>query len=555
MARKQHLKVDQQFRAVYPPDPQDETFFQRQQPAPQDDDTFFFQQSASTAPYPDLAYAQPEEDDGNFFPPEPLPYFPQNSSAPPAGPRRRTPWTAIALLSAAVFILLVYGLSVLYQPYDAFRDMVYEVQGDTFAHGIYVDDVSIGGMTRSQAEYALNQHIAQSSRQLGIDVQVDQYAWRITESDIPFTRNISAVLDKAYAIGRQDTTQTLSGGTTPLEYRYLHRTQAAQSGAYFYTEVTYDKGHVRTFVENVTAYVNRDPVDSQVATFDFSSRTFTFTDEIQGVHLDSESLYNQIIALLDSGDFASSIHMTTQALTPAVTKVELMNSFALVSSFSTETTSDANRNNNIDLACRAVSGTVIMPGGSFSFNQTTGQRTSEKGYLPAAAIAGGTTIDEVGGGVCQVSSTLFNAAAMANMTITNRSPHTWPSNYVDKGRDATVNWPNLDFEFRNDSNAPIFILAHYANRVCTVEIYGYTLGAGVSIQLETDVTSTTPPPDEPTYTQNPELAPGTTQVLKKARTGYTVDTYRIFLRNGQEYKRELLCTSTYRMIQEVIEYN
>ena len=82
-----------------------------------------------------------------------------------------------------------------------------------------------------------------------------------------------------------------------------------------------------------------------------------------------------------------------------------------------------------------------------------------------------------------------------------------------------------------------------------------TLGAGVGIRLETEVTSTTQPPNEPQYTQNPELPAGTTQVLKKARTGYTVDTYRVFLLNGQEYKRELLCNSTYRMIQEVIEYN
>lgn len=556
MRRKQHLEIENHFRASYPPDPQDDAFFTPTPPPQEENDAFFFEQDASTAPYPDLAYAQEEQEEEVYYPPMPVPsYQPPAHPSQHSGRRRRTPWAFIGLLSAAVFMLLLYGVRELYKPYDAFRDMVQEVHSQTFAHGVYVDGVSLGGMTRSQAENALQQHMAQSSQKLGIDVQVDHYAWRITESDIPFQRNISAVLDKAYAIGRQNSTQTLSGNTTPLEYRYQHRMRAAQSGAYFYTEVTYDKGHVRNFVENVASYVNRSAVDSQIATFDFATRTFTFTDEAQGAQLDSERLYESIVSLLDSGNFNAAINLETQVLTPNVTKVELMNSFSLISSFSTETTSDANRNNNIDLACRAVSGTVLMPGSSFSFNQATGQRTREKGYLPAAAIAGGTTIDEVGGGVCQVSSTLFNAAAMANMTITNRSPHTWPSNYVDKGRDATVNWPNLDFEFRNDSDAPIFILAHYANRVCTVEIYGYTLGAGVSIQLETDVTSTTPPPAEPAYTQNPALAPGSTKVLKKARTGYTVDTYRIFLRNGQEYKRELLCTSTYRMIQEVIEYN
>ena len=164
-------------------------------------------------------------------------------------------------------------------------------------------------------------------------------------------------------------------------------------------------------------------------------------------------------------------------------------------------------------------------------------------------------MDEVGGGVCQVSSTLFNAAAMANMTILTRYPHTWPSNYVDKGRDATVNWPNLDFQFRNDSGSPVFIVAFYQNRKCTVELYGATPGAGQSIALATKIVSTTYPPQEALYQQNPLLPPGTVQELKKARTGYVVETYRVYQRNGAEYKRELLCTSTYKMIQQVIEYN
>lgn len=552
-----------QNRASYPPDVQDESFIPVHQPLYDDEDQPFFEQNAFSAPYPDSVYGEE-----NAYPNPPQPSYPERTSGShrhnhqnnhqnnhQKSPKRRTPWTVIVLLSASILILLIYAATILYRPYQQFTHMVQEVTSNTFAQGIYVDGVPIGGLTMNQARNLLHQQMTQSSRALAIDVQVDQFAWRITETDVPFQRNTETVLAQAYAIGRQDSTQTLSGGTTPLEYRYQHRMQAAKTGAYFYTEVTYDKSHVRAFVENVSAYVNRSPVNAMVATFDFSTRAFTFTEDQAGALLDSQALYDQIISLLDSGDHTGSISMTTQTLTPDVTRVELMNSFARITTFSTETTQDANRNTNIDLACRAVSGTVLMPGDTFSFNQATGQRTAEKGYLPAAAIAGGTTVDEIAGGVCQVSGTLFNAAAMADMTIIERTPHTWPSNYVEKGQDATVNWPNLDFKFRNDSSGPIFILAHYANRVCTVEIYGVTLGAGVSIQLETEVTSTTPPPAEPAYTQNPALTPGTSNVLKKARTGYTVDTYRVYLHNGQVTRRELLCTSTYRMIQELIEYN
>ncbi|MBR0320454.1 MAG: VanW family protein [Clostridia bacterium] len=554
--------VSSQNRASYPPDVQDDAFIPVQQPLYEDEDTQFFEQNAFSAPYPDPVYSEDEQGDPTpvYNPPPRRPAYPANASPryrndqrKPAG--RRAPWTVIALLGTAVLMLLIYAATVLYQPYRAFTQMVREVTSTTFANGVYVDGVHVGGLTMNQARNLLHQQLTQSGKTLAIDVQVDQFAWRITENDVPFQRNTETVLAQAYAIGRQDSTQTLSGGTTPLEYRYQHRMQAAKNGAYFYTEVTYDKSHVRAFVENVSAYVNRSPVNAMVATFDFSTRAFTFTEDQPGALLDAQALYDRIVALLDNGSHTGMIAMTTQVLTPDVTRVELMNSFARITTFSTQTTQDANRNTNIDLACRAVSGTVLMPGDVFSFNQATGQRTAEKGYLPAAAIAGGTTVDEIAGGVCQVSGTLFNAAAMADMTIIERTPHTWPSNYVEKGQDATVNWPNLDFKFRNDSSGPIFILAHYANRVCTVEIYGVTLGAGVTIQLETEVTSTTPPPTEPAYTQNPLLAPGTANVLKKARTGYTVDTYRVYLHNGQVTRRELLCTSTYRMIQELIEYN
>jgi len=410
-------------------------------------------------------------------------------------------------------------------------------------------------MNRQQAENALKNHNAPGTSGLRITLYVDDRTWVLTENELPFERNLAAVLDTAYAIGRQGTAETIASDITPFEYRYQHLYHTASTPAYLYTQVTFDQVKLRELVGIIEGNINRDAVDAQVATFDFINRQFTFTEDIQGAHLDGENLYQQLLSTLNNKDFQAVISVESTPILPKVTKVELMNSFSLISSFTTETTSDANRNNNINLSCKAINGTVLMPGETFSFNTATGQRTLEKGYLPAAAIAGGTTIDEVGGGVCQTSGTLFNAAVMADMTILTRTPHTWPSNYVDKGRDATVNWPNLDFVFRNDRTEPIFIVAYYQQRKCTVEIYGASLGAGQSIDMETRILSTTHPPEEPIYEQNPLLEPGTVQEKKKARTGYVVETYKIYRKNGVEYKRELLCTSTYKMIQQVIEFN
>jgi len=502
------------------------------------------------AAYPDMVYRAARRA------PEPqMQPAPWAAGGAPRRPRRTALWAFIALSAFTVLCLLLYAIVSLRGPESIFRQKAAIVNRATIAQGVRVDGVHIGGMTREEALRALSGGAASGGGELAMTVRVDGDAWRITNNELPLERNISAVLDTAYAVGRQGSAETIASSVTPFEYRYQHLYHTVTSPINLTTTVTYDPARVRELVGVIENRVNRDAVDAQVATFDFNTRSFTFTQDQAGRRVDGEALYNQLVSALDRRDYAAVIAVDSQAIAPRVTAAELMGSFALISRYTTQTTSDSNRNNNINLAANAVMGTVVMPGETFSFNKTTGQRTEEKGYMPAAAIFGGATVDEIGGGVCQVSSTLFNAAAMADMTILSRSPHTWPSNYVDKGRDATVNWPNLDFSFRNDRDTPIFIVSWYQQRQCTVEIYGGSLGPGITIELETRLISTTNPPADPIYEQNPLLPPGTVQEKKKARTGYVVETYKVYRQNGAEWKRELLCTSNYQMIQQVIEYN
>ena len=259
--------------------------------------------------------------------------------------------------------------------------------------------------------------------------------------------------------------------------------------------------------------------------------------------------------MLDGGVYQQTIQVEPQVIPASVTKAELANSFGRISSFTTETTSSANRNTNIRLSAEAINNRTVKPGDTFSFNQATGQRTAEKGYKPAAAIAGGETFDEIGGGVCQTSSTLFNAVARANLKIVDRKPHAWPSNYVEKGEDATVDWPNLDFKFKNNTDWPIYILSWYKDRKVTVEIYGKLLEDGMSIDLVSETTYVKEPPRESLYVYNPDLPMGKEEVTVKARTGYTVETYKVWYQNGKEVGRERLHTSQYKMYQQTIQYN
>ncbi len=429
------------------------------------------------------------------------------------------------------------------------------MNSDRIFSGVYIDGVHVGGMTKREAADAVSQVPGGAGSSFAISVNVAGYVWNIDSNTVPLYRNVDEAVMQAYSVGRMNTTIIRGTTTTPFRQRLSTVQNALNEPQAFYTVTTYDRNTIRQIVDGIAASINREPVNASVATFDPGSKTFTFNSDESGVFVDADWIYEAVTSRLDSGVYQDTVWVEPQILLASVTKAELMNTFGRISSFTTETTSSANRNTNIRLAAEAISHKTILPGETFSFNQATGERTAEKGYKPAAAIAGGETFDEIGGGVCQTSTTLFNAVARANLKIVTRDPHAWPSNYVDKGEDATVNWPNLDFKFRNDTDWPIFIVANYANRKVTVEIYGKMLDEGVTIDLVSETTYTKEPPAEPLYVFNAKLPVGTEKQTVKARTGYTVETYKVWYKNGKEIGRERLHTSHYKMYQKTIEYN
>ncbi len=536
-----------------------------QRPAPP------YQAPRMQQPYPPQPVnAAPRFHNGGAQPPVP-PY--QQEPAPRRGGRSSRDGVWLLVIIACIVLLVAGGFAVssLQSRAAVFAKKRAMLNVNTFYNGVHVDDVHIGGLTREQARLALQQTSGERDRQYALSVNIDGKVWSITQDQLPLSRNIDAVLDAAYAIGRQGTLDTLKNGQTPFEERYRMAQSVNQNGAYLYTGVTYDRATARELAEKLASFVNIPAQNATVYSFDFSSRSFQYQGEVTGAYLSSETIYNAIVAKIDSMSDAKqasgTVALHTQPQQPQITLAQLQQSFGKIASYSTTTLADKNRNINIELACKAVTGTVES-GDTFSFNEATGRRTVEKGYQPAGAIALGANVQEYGGGVCQVSSTLFNAAAMANMEIVYSSPHAWPSTYVDPGRDATVDWQtwqslsqSLDFKFKNASDYPIFIVAYLTGKsyskamTCTVEIYGVALNDGVSISLQTQLMSSTPEPLEVERRLNTELPYGTENVVRKARPGYVYDTYRVFYQNGVEVYREKLRTSTYRTYTQLVEYN
>ena len=224
----------------------------------------------------------------------------------------------------------------------------------------------------------------------------------------------------------------------------------------------------------------------------------------------------------------------------------------LLGTFSTTyNTNNTNRVTNLELASEKINGTIIMPGETFSYNKIVGERTIAKGYKEAAVYSGGKVVDGIGGGICQLSSTLYNAVIYANLEITERSNHRFLTSYVTAGRDATVSWGTIDFCFKNTRSYPIKIESSVKNGVVTTEIYGIKEEKEYEVVIESSVTEVLPYTIN--YVKDSTLAQGVEEIKQYGANGAKSVTYKVLKYNGAVVSRELLSSDTYSPLERIIK--
>ena len=417
--------------------------------------------------------------------------------------------------------------------------------GGHFCDGIYVDDVCLDGMTLQEAKELFRARNHAKERALSMVIKANGKKWNITSQEIPLLFDAESILDRAFMIGHTGT----------LEQR-LSDIEGIGGGMHFNTEDQYSIGRIDGLVRTISASVNKPATNAAVDAFDPITRTFTFKKETAGWELDRDDLSQQIKDALTAGSAAAEINARGEEVAPEVRESDLIGRFGLIASYSTKTTADRDRNTNISLSAQALNGRAVQPGESLSFNSCTGKRTGDKGYREAGAIAGGVLVDDTGGGVCQTSSTLFNAVVRADLEIVKRYAHSWPSSYVPRGEDATVNWPSRDFVFRNTGEYPVVIMANYEKNEVTVEVYGELSEEWDHIDLRSETIKTIKPSNDTLYTLDESLPPGTRQAGRSKHTGYVVDTYKVYLdAEGNELRRVKLWTTNYPATQNEILYH
>ena len=294
------------------------------------------------------------------------------------------------------------------------------------------------------------------------------------------------------------------------------------------------KIHDEVYKEVQDAYYTKDP--------------FTIHPEVEGIDFNVEEA-NNIILAEDKEQYSIPLTITK----PKVTTVQI-GSEAFPDLLATFTTrydaSDKDRTTNLRLACQKLDNKVVLAGDTFSYNQTLGERTVAAGYKNAKVYENGEVVDGIGGGICQISSTLYNAVLIANMKVTERRNHQFVTSYLPAGRDATVVYGLTDFKFKNTRTYAVKLKASISNGIATISIYGIKEENEYTTSFETQTISTIPYTVK--YVEDSTLNVGTEKVKQKGANGLITQTYMIKSLNGKVVSRELLSKDTYSAMQKII---
>lgn len=442
--------------------------------------------------------------------------------------RRRDPnYRVIAIVGVILMIVIVsvvYGMqsSGRHKPIqqETETETVTEVPETELEKEVSVDGISITGMSREEARQTLIDHYPWAMK-----AQYQDDTYEITNL---MTVKIDGLLDEIYSSEPKNIyTLDTSGLDTAVDQE----------------------------IESMKARWNKAAKNGSISSYDASSDSFTFAGEQTGIAINEEQLKSDIQSALSAKQFDKVITVSASEVQPEYSTAAAKQKYKTIGTYTTNTTSNSKRNTNIRLAAAALNGTIVGPGQEVSFNDTVGQRTEAKGYQGAAAYNNGEVVQEIGGGVCQVSTTLYNAALKAGMKISMRRSHTFEPSYVTPGMDATVSWGGPDFRFINTSSSAIGIKASYSNQTVTVSIYGVpVLEDGVTYSLEATKTETFDLP-EPQYEEDQTLQPGQEVVKSKGTQGSRWQVKLVVKKDGQVISSEVDHTATYKGHNPVIRRN
>ena len=433
-------------------------------------------------------------------------------------------------MSAVFLVLIVVAVLVLVR--SCSEPKVVDLATGTFRNGVVINGMDFSGKTIDEVRPQLESNESTMMERIAITLSSAELNATITGADMGVTSNLNEVIEQA-----------LSGG-------------ANQS---YSTKISIDEAALATRIDAINQTSSKPPVDASV-TMDFTSSgkpNPQYVEGTPGVGVDVATTISLVKQAIDANQWQTTLSPAMTNIPPARTIADIQANFTPIAKFSTmydfkgtaESTPEQmefipNRAFNVEKAASAISKFVVKPGKTFSFNDIVGDRTVERGWKLAQGIYGGDrTTPQAGGGVCQVSTTLYNAVLQIYpyVEIVERQFHSFPSTYVDMGLDATVDTNHIDFRFKNVSDHDLYIYAYPSEnkkfksrkRDLNVVIYGTALPQGHEYKTRTVLVSEeSPGPDEITETK--KLYVGEEEIQAPARNKFIVDVYIDHYVNGEK---------------------
>ena len=412
--------------------------------------------------------------------------------------------------------------------------------GETILKGVSIDKLDVSGMTREEALAALESYeknLGGQSIKLGIGDNVIEAKL----SDLGVTFDNEDLVDEAIAGN--------------IVKRYKDQKDLQHSGKTFPLSWQTNEDTVRTYVENnCTKYDKK----AQNASLTRENGAFNFVAGTEGLELNVDSAVRTISDYLENSwtsDNTEVLNLETQVTEPEGSAEELANIKDLLGSFTTSfSTSGSNRCKNVSSGASHINGTVLYPGEEFSAYETVSPFTEANGYAMAGSYLNGEVVDSMGGGICQVSTTLYNAVLRAELNVTERSPHSMTVHYVDLSEDAAIAGTYKDFKFVNSTEYPIYIEGYTtSDKKITFNIYGKeTRDKNRTISFESQMVSETPATT--ILQEDAGQGIGYKAVSSKGSSGYVAELYKIVKVNGVETDRIKVNKSTYKGTNRVVTY-
>lgn len=455
----------------------------------------------------------------------------------------------IALAAAALICVIIIVSIANSGGADAVADMDKLMQtGKRFKAGVKLIGVDVSGMTPEEATGLVKNAAEKKLKTVAVTISSGENSWTLDSDAMGMGYDIADALADGLNFGRGEDDNTVvitDGGVGEFDAKY-----------------TWDRGKIISALAAMSQSINTEATAAYAEPVtDWSQEErFIYHAGEEGITLNEEATADAIEKALEQGEFVCTVEATVNAVLPGGNIDDLKAATSFIASYTTKFSArrddevKQNRKFNIQKAADIINGNTIQPGEEWSFNTVVGPRTYELGWKGANGISGGKEYTiQAGGGICQVSTTLYNALLCANMEIVDRRAHTIPSDYVPVGLDATVDTRGIDFVWKNNTDMPAYIFAKVENvegsssrNTITVYVYGKPLPEGVTYQSRNEIIEERSRQDEAIYTNDASIPTGYQLERVQGHKYYVAEAYQDKYVDGKLAESKLLYTDKYK---------